>query len=338
MKDFWSEDDSVSELDMLEEANETEAIGAEIDALPVNYVDDLEEEELREISEESAFDLDDEESTVVYNARLRLDQAKLYEMLINHDLFGDTHASEQAISNVQNELKQFIVKRLEILLGMRQLKPVPEKISRIEYDDRFNDIEVDFLKQLAYKGTKGRSIEEIEIVRPRESKIRPVTYNVNKLKPLRTLSSKSVEKAPIRTKKPIIAKKEEEEEEEPLRKNKKVVKKKTSTPDKKANVKSGGRDRSLTPKEVEEIALQDIENMKGRDWSKMTSKEKAKEIAKVNNKHSRKQVTGAMPIPDFSQLQMKYMTEQQQRSMSTDSKYKMDAIIASAITAQKSQE
>ena len=70
-------------------------------------------------------------------------------------------------------------------------------ISRIEDDDRFNDVEVDFLKQLAYKGTKGRSIEETEIVRPIESRFRPVTSNVSKPKPLRTLKTmkRVVEKA-----------------------------------------------------------------------------------------------------------------------------------------------
>ena len=336
MSNFWNDDDSVSELDMLEDADETENISAEIDALPLNYVDDLEDEELYEISKESAFELNKKESTVVYNARLRLDQAKLYEMLINHDLFEGVEASEQAVSNVQNELKQFIVHRLEILLGMRHPKPEPELISKIENDERFNDIEVDFLKQLAYKGTKGRSVEfEEEVEKPRESRIRPVTSNVNTYKPLKTLASKEVRKVvekPSVKSKPLTRVKEEL-----LRGSEKLVKKKTSTPRGKVNIKSGGRSRTLTPKEAEEIAMQDIENMKGRDWSKMTAKEKAKEIAKVNSKHSKKQAKGVIPIPDFNQLQMKYMTEQQQRSMNND-KSKMDAVIATAIAAQKSQE
>ena len=153
---FWDElDDEVSEYALLEETEETE------EQAEANYydIDDIEEDILEEIEEQSAFDLDDREAAVIYNARLRLKQAELYELLINHNLFEGVDSDPRAIKNVQDELKEYIVERLEILMGMRKERKsvsIPEEIE-VSYESEFNDVEKDFLKQLAYKGTMGKT-------------------------------------------------------------------------------------------------------------------------------------------------------------------------------------
>ena len=123
--------------ELLEEYEEPEIIEAE-------------ESDLEDVQERAAFDLNNHESNMVYNARIRLEQARLYEMLINHNVFEGVDADPRAVRAVQQELKQYIVRRLELLMGLR--RPVQQKVQENQV---FNDVEADFLKQLAYKGTLG---------------------------------------------------------------------------------------------------------------------------------------------------------------------------------------
>jgi hypothetical protein len=341
MNNMWDEEEheSVSEYDLLEEAHETEDMAKEFDAQPYNYVDEVAEELLDDIEEESAFDLDIEESTVVYNARLRLEQAKLYEMLINHNLFDGVDASDQAIVNVQNELKEYIVYRLKILLGMNPPKQVTAE--QIEIELPFNDIEVDFLKQLAYKGTHGQSAEGSSIV-TQTNTLTPVSKTKKpNLKPLVSKPvKKAVQKKPTKQKTvtrkapiaPKLTAKPTVTTKAPVRK--KTVKKKTATPRKR--IKSHSRGRALTEAEAEAIAKQDMKEMEGRNWQKMSAKEKAKEVVRVNQKHAKS--SSAKSMPSFDQLHAKYSNEQSQRSMSNDKGTQFNNIIAAALAAQKNQE
>lgn len=81
-------------------------------------------------------------------ALLRLEQGKLYQMLIEHDLFADIDAHPQAIENVQRELKDFITSRLEIMLGLRTDKEVHHLV---RHDSVFTQNEIEALKALAKK-------------------------------------------------------------------------------------------------------------------------------------------------------------------------------------------
>lgn len=109
----------------------------------------------QEQSEES---LDDSE--LVSNARLRLEQGRLYEMLLNHDLFGNVQADDRAIKNVQKEIRNFIKERLEVLLG---LKPDPrlQPILQNQVDFPFTPLEVDLLKKVLAKMSGGATQQEV---------------------------------------------------------------------------------------------------------------------------------------------------------------------------------
>jgi hypothetical protein len=157
------------------------------------------------------FDFEDEENTeqelsIVDNARIRLEQGRLYEMLIKHDLFDGVDAMPQAVNKVQSEIKEFIVERLEILLGMKTEKQKVE-VHHVK-ESQFNEVEVQALKMIARKVTKGASdTASVEISRPRnelnsvkkdlaKSVSKPQTLNQPKsiAKTPASLSQKPIEK------------------------------------------------------------------------------------------------------------------------------------------------
>ena len=115
------------------------------------------DEELYDLSESEEIEglLDVEEISVVDNARIRLEQGRLYEMLIKHNLFDGVDAMPQAVIKVQSEIKEFIIERLEILLGMKSEKQ--KEVHQIIKESPFNELEVQALKMIASKVTKGVS-------------------------------------------------------------------------------------------------------------------------------------------------------------------------------------
>lgn len=106
-----------------------------------------EEEEITE--EEEDF------SSILTDARLRLEQGRLYEMLINHNLFEGTDADEKAIKYVQKQIRNFAKEQMEIMLGMRQEVVKQEAPVLTAENFPFNDLEVQALKALARAATGG---------------------------------------------------------------------------------------------------------------------------------------------------------------------------------------
>jgi len=346
-KQIW-DDEEVSEYDLIaEDAQQAEELAEEYAAQP--SVVEADEDELEEISDESAFELTQTESNVIYNARLRLEQAKLYELLINHNLFEGVDASEQAIKNVQNELKFYIVKRLEILLGIR------EQVVRVEnaaaaVEPQFNDVEVDFLKQLAYKGTFGKS-EQAEPVKiaPKAVSIKPVSTPQQKLK---AMTAKKVVETPKEAplapapKPPEVKKAAPAPQAPPAKRPVAPVapaaKPAPQPPAKKAapkkELKSGIAPRNLTEAEAIEIAKADLKTASGKPFHEMTAKEKAAKIKEVNERNKRPaQVKGAMPMPTENQLFMKYTAQQENLGNSKDTNKQFNTMLASALAAKKTR-
>lgn len=355
MNNFWDENNEVpSELDMLQDSYNA----LEEDQAPQYYEEeDIDDEVLEEIVEEAAYDLDTKEKVVVYNARIRLEQAKLYEMLINHNLFEGVDASPQAIENVQNELKTYITERLEILLGMKKERQAPEE-QVMAVDSPFNDVEVEFLKALAYKGTKGESATGQPLQTEVRTGIKPLTGSPKpKLKSL--VSKTNTPKKMVKKPEPVVEVVEEEVLEEPvverpvLKKKvtkKKVVRKKTPTRKKrvkkktssaKKEIRSGVGPRKLTRAEIDALAREEIvkeqEATDGVNWKKLSAEEKARRIAESNGQRKIIRPSTAAPMPSQDQVNAHYTMKQQASAMSTDKNTKLNNIIASVITAQKSK-
>lgn len=108
-------------------------------------------------------DEDDYES-VLSDARLRLEQGKLYEMIMNHNLFEGVDSDPRAAKSVQKQIRKFAKEQMEIMLGMRTEATVN---SGGMVSSPFNDLEVDVLKKIASAASKGATeSQEAQTVAP----------------------------------------------------------------------------------------------------------------------------------------------------------------------------
>lgn len=191
----------------------------------VQYFTEEEEEEseLYDLSESETVEefLDVEEVSVVDNARIRLEQGRLYEMLIKHNLFDGVEAMPQAVAKVQSEIKEFIIERLEILLGMKSEKQ--KEIHQVIKESQFNELEVQALKMIASKVTKGASENNSNISEKPKNElnaIKSTISNNSNISPIKKTTSSIPQKKPqqpVPAKKPAkqqILKRNKEEEEE----------------------------------------------------------------------------------------------------------------------------
>jgi len=137
-KNFWEDEEIDSEVPSEEESEQilTQSNDEEQEEAYEGALDDLQEA----LDEEEEQDLSDEE--VMSNARLRLEQGRLYEMLMDHNLFDGVSADSRAVKNVEREFKTFIKERLEILLGIKteQKKTALQEV--------FTETEISLLKGL----------------------------------------------------------------------------------------------------------------------------------------------------------------------------------------------
>jgi hypothetical protein len=133
----------------------------------------------------------DEEAqeSIVNEAEIRLAQASLYKMLLDHALFEGVNSHPLAVKKVEKEIKDYILERLEVLLGMREdkKKKLPEAIA-VELP--FNDIEIKALKDMAFKLTKGVSASAEPSVAKAVPKNREEPKKPQAIKPLKLGSLK----------------------------------------------------------------------------------------------------------------------------------------------------
>ena len=118
----------------------------------------LDEEALSEIQGENFNVFEDEEedtASIMSDANLRLEQGRLYQMVLQGNIFENTNADPKAIRNVQREIRKFVRERMETMLGIRQEQPAEQVV----VSSPFNDMEVTALKMVASKVTQGASEE-----------------------------------------------------------------------------------------------------------------------------------------------------------------------------------
>ena len=108
---------------------------------------DREDEEFLETLLE---DQEEDFSEVLNDANLRIEQGRLYQMIMNHDLFEGMDADPRAVQNVQREIRKFARESMEVMLGMRQTTPV-----HAQAPSPFNELEVQVLKMVASKASNG---------------------------------------------------------------------------------------------------------------------------------------------------------------------------------------
>lgn len=121
--------------------------------------DELQEEQVSEEEQDYSIDevveqltksSEERETRIISSARSKLEQARLYEILINHKIFNGVDSDDEIVSIVETEIKEFILDRLEILLGMKEDSRL-QKQESVSYESPFSDDEVSVLKILAAK-------------------------------------------------------------------------------------------------------------------------------------------------------------------------------------------
>lgn len=144
----------------------------------------------------------------------RIQKAKLYEVLITHDLIGEGSADPEIVDEVQGEIQEFFSARLDFLLGLSQ-DGQPPIVTQAKFELPFSEEQVSALSAIANrlieKGTEkqptvnplktsDQSLEntrrtiipqktKIEVVAPKKIQQKPATKQVVK-KVVKTSSSK----------------------------------------------------------------------------------------------------------------------------------------------------
>jgi len=160
---------------MLEAKKQLAAEGYKVDGFNDDE-DDQQEEELSEEDFEQEEEAEEEDAAtaliariqgpdqatrnVLEEAKIRLEKAKLYEMIMKADIFDEVDADPRAIAKVRDEFNAFGKERLEILLGMKQEKQEQQQvIEQVYYPAHdLNEMEVLAIKDLAAKLTGGESL------------------------------------------------------------------------------------------------------------------------------------------------------------------------------------
>jgi hypothetical protein len=285
-------DDASSEYEMVEETHD-ETEYAEEEYAEEEAPQEYEEEEQYEPTESvrPSYDLNRKEKSVVGEAILRLEQARLYEMLLKHNFFDGVSNNASAKQNVEQELKKFILDRLEILLGIKQ-ESQQVTSSEVTVDLPFNDVEIDFLKALAYQGTKGASgsgpsAQAQATVQPTKLQQLPKVQAPAGLRPL-SQPKQQPKPAPMKQSQPAPR----QQVRPPAPPQRQPIKTQRPAP---KPAKKG-------PRSIDEIAREDLAKMKNR---KLAHQMNAKELAAANKRieggGSRARPKDALPMPSAEQ-------------------------------------
>ena len=169
--------------------------------VPVQTEVVLDEAAVLEITGESPQDVFEEEeedtANLMFDANLRLEQGRLYQMVLANDIFGDTDADPKAIRNVQREIRKFVRERMEVMLGIRH-----EQVAQAApiVSSPFNDLEVTALKMIASKVTGGKTeetqSEAVPVpVQPKKDGITAINGNLRANSPAPSVSKPAVNTA-----------------------------------------------------------------------------------------------------------------------------------------------
>ena len=295
---MWEDD--VSDLDLLGDSAELEN-----EDMAQSILDEYEEEEtpvvarrsVKPVSKNPAYVLSSKETDIMQLAMVQLEQAKLYDMFLKHNLFEGVKANAIALKKVEKELKEFILERMQILLGMKEEKRPLQTPQSFRVELPFNEVEIDFIKALAFKGTKGesahstvKSVDALPSMKPMSER------NLTKLQPVSENKMKS-----MMQNEEYEQEEEEEEYEVPVRKVAKPIQRQARPSQKTVSSK---------PTTIEELAMEDLKKMaKRKNAYEMTDSELMEANKKIRNNKSGKP-SGGIPMPSSDQMVGHYMSRQ----------------------------
>lgn len=246
-------------------------------------------------------ELGEEDYTEVLNdANLRIEQGRLYQMIMNHDLFEGMDADPRAVENVQREIRKYARERMEIMLGMRQEK-APEQVVVSD----FNSLEVQILKMVASKASNGAT------ERPEADEIAEAVQQAPKRQTLKPLGGSTGHKPQVQ---PKIAQKAQVQPKNPT--SGQSLPKTASAPvPRKANpvIDQILAEEGLSREDLAAMEL-DYKGM-GKPFEALTDQEKAERIAQYNQRAKRHKTVKspqALPMATPEQQEMLAVQRAQQ--------------------------
>lgn len=267
-------------------------------AAPVQQ-EEVVEEETQEPENEDGEDF----TTVLSDARLRLEQGKLYEMIMNHDLFQGVEVDPKAVKFVQKQIRNFAKEQMEIMLGMRQAASEQPAAFPMEAFP-FNALEVDILKMLASTATKGATAEAEPYTGPQAPAPRQAINPIGKGQ-----TTKPAPKKPLATKPAAPVKR--------------------ATPRTNAEIQRILDEEGVTLDEINQVFDPNRQFLQKSDLKNLSAKEMEEKNRQIRNK--RAVSTQAMPMPSQEQIDQFYTQKAQQ----ADANPQMQMILAALDRSRK---
>lgn len=115
--------------------------------------------DVEELIEQASEEDEDDFTEVLSDARLRLEQGKLYEQIMNHNLFEGVDADPRAASSVQRQVRKFAKEQMEIMLGMRQIQNTSTNV----VSSPFSPLEAKALKDIANQLIVSKKMKEEDL-------------------------------------------------------------------------------------------------------------------------------------------------------------------------------
>jgi len=242
----------------------------------------IEEPEEIEVSESE--EEEEDFSSVLMDARLRLEQGRLYEMIMNHNIFAGADADEKAIKYVTRQIRNFAKEQMEIMLGMRQ--ETSKSNAMLAENFPFNNAEVQALKDLAYVATKGASAaQEAQSFTP--APVVPRRTGLNQINVKST--TKAVQKpAPKVQAKPVQHLKSQAKS--PIKRN----------AQNEAGIQRVMSELGITREEYDR-QFDAFSESEGKSFENMNDQEIAARQAKMAKKYGQTKNPEALPMPTFQQ-------------------------------------
>lgn len=251
------------------------------------------EEEYEEVEETQ--DEDEDFTEVLTDARLRLEQGKLYEMVLNHDFFEGMEVDKKAIKNVMREIRKFAQERMEVMLGMRQAVEQVQQNAFPAEAFPFNALEVQVLKSLARTATDGATAEAEPYVPE------PIAAQPRKtLKPIAVAPTKTLS-APKPIAKPATKKPLPKAPTAPVKRQK---------PDER--IQRILREEGLTQEQIDEVFPPDYKPLDPVAFDQASDEEKLRRNREASQRLQRRVPSPeARPMPDQDQINAMYTARAQ---------------------------
>jgi hypothetical protein len=109
----------------------------------------------------------------------RINKAKLLQSLLEHDLFAPGSASDDIIDEVQVEIRSYIVRRLEVLMGIAR-----EQVTPVAVVSPFDPEETAALKALANRALKRNE----PVAQMQEPRVMPMAAPQSQINPVQVRS------------------------------------------------------------------------------------------------------------------------------------------------------